>query len=270
MRMQPAGMSLPPMSILDLDETWNAFLPKAALSWFVNDNWTAYASFSQGYMPGGFNYFAVGGGAEENTFEPQQSTNYEMGIKAGYDQWRINAAAFYMDIKDIHTYRSVGNMLLTDNADGAHSYGLELEGTWLPVRGLELSAAVSLMEAEYDDFDLGNNINLEGEPIEGAPSYIFRLSASYHHPGGFYGRADLRHVGDVYYYDGGAYRMLKEAPYTVANIRVGWLYRNFDIFAYVNNVTDEEYINRFNGDLMFSGAGFGDPRFFGIGMSYSF
>ncbi len=270
MRYQPVGMPMPPMQVLDLDKTWNAFLPKAALSWFVNDNWTAYASLSQGYMPGGFNYFSSGGGEKENSFEPQQSTNYEMGIKAEHDKWRINAAAFYMDIKDIHIYKSVGTMYLADNADGAHSYGLELEGTWLPIRGLELNGALSLMETEYDGFDLGNNIDLKGEPIEGAPNYGLRLSASYHHPGGFYGRADLRHVGEVHYYDGGIFAMLKEDPYTVVNLKIGWLYKDFDVFAYVNNVTDEEYINSYRANPMLSAAGFGDPRFFGIGVSYSF
>ncbi len=270
MRMQPVGMIMPPMQTLDLDKTWNAFLPKVALSWFVNDNWTAYTSFSQGYMPGGFNYFSSGGGAEENSFEPQQGTNYEMGVKAEYDMWRINAAAFYMDIEDIHIYKSLGTMYLADNAEGAHSYGLELEGTWLPIRGLELSGAVSFMEAEYDGFDLGNNINLKGEPIEGAPNYSLHFSASYHHSSGFYSRADLRHVGEVHYYDGGIFELLKEDPYTVVNMRVGWLYNDFDFFAYVNNVTDEEYVNSLRANPMFCLAGFGDERFFGIGISYTF
>ncbi len=270
MRTQPIGTTLPPSQILDLDKTWNTFLPKVALAWFVNDNWTAYTSFSQGYMPGGFNFFSSGGSAADNTFAPQQSTNYEIGIKAEYDKWRFNAAAFYMDIKDIHIYKSAGNIYLTDNADGARSYGLELEGTWLPLPGLELSAALSLMDTEYDDFDLGNGINLGGEAIEGAPNYIVHLSASYHHPSGFYGRADLRHVGDVYYYDGGSFEMLKEEPYTEINLKVGWLYKDFDIFAYVNNITNEEYINSYRANNIASAAGFGDERFFGIGVSYSF
>ncbi len=270
MRMQPVGMTMPPMQVLDLDKSWNAFLPKVALSWFVNDNWTAYTSFSQGYMPGGFNYFSMGGGAAENTFKPQQSTNYEMGIKAEYDTWRINVAAFYMDIEDIHIYKSLGNMFLTDNADGAHSYGLELEGTWLPIRGLELSGALSFMEAEYDDCDLGNGANLGGEPIEGSPNYSLHLSAKYHHGSGLYGRADLRHVGEVHYYDGGIFALLKEEPYTVVNMRVGWLYKDFDFFAYVNNVTDEEYVNSLRAVPTLCLAGFGDERFFGIGVSYTF
>ncbi len=270
MRYQPVGITMPPIQTLDIDTTWNAFLPKVGLSWFIDDTLTAYTTFSQGYMPGGFNYFSSGGGKDENTFEPQRSTNYEVGVKAEHDQWRINAAAFYMDIEDIHVYKAVGTMYFADNADGAHSYGLELEGTWLPMSDLELTAAISLMETEYDGFDLGNNVDLKGESIEGSPNYGFRFSASYHHPSGLYGRADLRHVGDVNYYDGGAYTMRKADPYTVVNMRAGWLYKDFDIFAYVNNATDEEYIESLRANAMFSAAGFGNERFFGIGVSYAF
>ncbi len=58
---------------------------------------------------------------EESTFEPQESTNYEIGIKADHGTWRLNAAAFYMDITDIQIIKTVGNLFLTDNADKAHS-----------------------------------------------------------------------------------------------------------------------------------------------------
>ncbi len=205
----PADVSgMNAMHALNIDKTWNVFLPKIALAWFVSDKYTALASFSKGYMPGGFNTFASSGGAEENTFEPQQSTNYEIGIKADHNQWRFNLAACYMAITDIYIYKTVGNMWLTDNADKAHSLGTELETAWLPIKGLELGAAVSLMDTEYDDYDLGTR-KLDGENVEGAPSYILRLSAMYHHHGGFYGWVDARSVGNVHYYDGSAPRPCK-------------------------------------------------------------
>ncbi len=202
---------------------------------FLSDNYTAYASFSQGYMPGGFNTFSMGGNAEENTFEPQKSTSYEIGIKADHDMWRFNAAVFYMDIADIQIYKSPApGIFVTDNADKAHSFGAELEAAWLPLQGLELSAGISVMQAEYDDYDLGT-VTLDGEHMEGAPDHTLRLSAVYHHPDGLYGRADVRHVGNVHYYDGSA------------------------------------QTNAFKSTPMTGGiAGFGDPRTIGVGLSYSF
>ncbi len=141
---------------------------------------------------------------------------------------------------------------------------------WLPIKGLELSAAVSLMQAEYDDYDLGSGITLDGKDMEGAPDHTLDLSAAYHHPGGAYGRADVRRVGNVHYYDDGAKILQKANAYTLANLRLGWLYKNWDVYAFVRNLTDEEYINAFKFNITGGVAGFGDPRTIGVGLSYSF
>ena len=159
----------------------------------------------------------------------------------------------------------------SENAKKAHSLGTELETTWLPVKGLELSAAVSLMQAEYDDYDLGSGIKLDGKDMEGAPGHSLRLSATYHHPGGLYGRADVRNVGNVHYYDDIARNVQGADSYTLVNLKLGWLYGNFDIYAFARNLTDETYINSFKSNALTGGiAGFGDPRTIGVGLSYSF
>ncbi len=57
----------------------------------------------------------------------------------------------------------------------------------------------------------------------------------------------------------------------ISNIKVGYKFNDFDIYSYVKNITDEEYINAYRSSP--SGmqiAGFNEPRTFGIGMRYSF
>ncbi len=136
-----------------------------------------------------------------------------------------------------------------------------------PYKGLELSAGLNVMQAKYDNYDLGT-FTLDGEHMEGAPNHTLCLTAVYHHPGGLYGRADVRNVGNIYYYDASA-QILQEAVYT--NLRLGWLYRNWDIYAFAHNLTDEEYINASKSTSMTGGIiGFGDCRFIGVGLSYSF
>ncbi len=258
-----------PAQKLDTHKTWNTFLPKAALAYFISDKYTAYTSFAKGYMPGGFNYFSSGGGAKENTFKPQQSTNYEIGIKADHGKWRFNLAAFYMDITDIHIYKSVAGQYMTDNANKAHSFGTELEATWLPLQGMELTTALSVMEAKYDDYDEGT-VKHDGKNMEGSPSFSGRIGACYHHTSGVYARADVNHVGNVHYYDGSAKTLQKADPYTLADIKLGFLYDNWDIYAFVKNLSDEKYINAFKSSMGMGAAGFGTPRTFGVGLSYSF
>lgn len=267
----PIGVPGPPMYELDTEKTWNAFLPKAALSFSINDDWTTYVSWSRGYMPGGFNYFATGGTASDNTFKPQVSTNYELGIKGVFERASLSAALFRMDIEDIHIYKSVSgtNIYLTDNAKKAHSQGVELEGMWRPFDGLELTGAAGLIQAKYDDYDWGGG-NFNGENIETTPAHTLRAGVAYTHESGFYGRVDVTNQGRMYFYDDARKDFVKEDMYTVVDARAGYRFQDWDFYAYVRNLTDEEYVTNFIANNVLSLTNFGEPRTFGVGVIYHF
>jgi iron complex outermembrane receptor protein len=266
---RPVGISSDPYYSLHADETWDAFLGKAALSYRLNDNWTTYASVAQGYMPGGFNGNPLSGSAEDNTFDPQRSINYEIGVKGKFNRARIAAAIFYMEIEDIHIYKFENSMSTTGNADSAHSLGAELELTYFLTDSLELTAALGIIEAEYDDYDTGTAV-YDGESIENTPSYSGRIGAAYYHPSGFYTRGDVRFQGEVPYYNdiNGEFRELDD--YITADVKVGYRLKGYDIYAFCNNLTDEEYMTTFLSSNNKSLATYGDPRTFGIGVRYTF
>lgn len=254
---------------MDATKKWNTFLPKAALTYDITDHWTTYASYTHGYMPGGFNSFATGGTIEENCFDPEQTKNYEIGLKAGYDDFTMGASLFYMDIKDIHVYKSVAGMYVTDNAKKAHSMGVELESTYKPIDSLMLSGSVSLIRAKYDDYDNGTK-QFDGEDIDQTPAYAIRLSAAYHDPSGFYARADGRHFGSRSFYDDYHQSFTEADPYTVIDTKIGYKFTNFDVYGYVDNVLGKQYVTAFRANTMVSVAGVSAPRTFGLGVMYNF
>ena len=263
------GVNSDPYYSLQADETWDAFLSKAALSYRVNENWNTYASVAQGYMPGGFNYTAMSGSQEDNTFDPQQSVNYEIGVKGEFNRARLAAAVFYMDIEDIHIFKHENGTYVTGNADSAHSLGAELELTYFPTDFIELTAAIGIIDAEYDDYDTGSAV-YDGESIENTPSYTARIGAAYYHPSGFYARGDVTSQGAVPYYDTPNAEFREVDGFTIADVRVGYRFKGYDIYAFCNNLTDEEYITYFNSNAIKAVATYGDPRTFGIGLRYSF
>ena len=142
-----------PFYELKTKKEWDAFLPKLALAYELNDSWNTYASYAKGYMPGGFNFFGQNGDAEANTFDPQTSDNYELGVKAEFENLRLSANVFYMDIQDIHIYRSQGNLYFTDNAERAHSYGTEVQASYFVTDDIELSGSAGFLDAKYDDYE---------------------------------------------------------------------------------------------------------------------
>ena len=250
------------------DETWDVLLPKAALSYRLNDNWTTYASVAQGYMPGGFTTLARYGSEEDNTFDPQHSTNYEIGVKGKFNRARLAASVFYMDIEDTQFSKYVNDTWVTDNADSSHSMGAELELTYFLTDSIELTAALGIIEAEYDEYDNGTVV-WDGESIQNTPSYSGQIGAAYYHPNGFYARGDVKCQGEVPYYDSVNAEFREIDNYITANVKIGYRFKGYDIYAFCNNLTDEEYITALNtgGKTL---ATYGDPRTFGIGVRYSF
>ncbi len=253
------------------EKEWDIFLPKAALSYSLNDTWTTYVSYSHGYMPGGYNYFASTGTAVDNSFEPQTSKNYEIGIKGSLDKLRLASSIFYMDIKDIHVYKSYGpNLYFTDNAQSAHSKGIELELEYSLTDSIDLTGSFGIIQAEYDTYDAGNNISFDGQEIQNTPAYTANLSFAYYHPNGFYSRLDMRAAGETYFYKDGDNSFVKEDPFVTVATRIGYQTPDWDFYIYGKNLTDEDYVVDLISNSMLMVAGFGDPLTVGAGVRYRF
>jgi iron complex outermembrane receptor protein len=86
---------------------------------------------------------------------------------------------------------------------------------------------------------------------------------SYFNPNGFYGRLNIRNQGKMYFNETNT---VYENSYTVANIRVGYLFDDWDIYAYARNITDESYLT----EASQTSVTFGDGRFVGVGVGYTF
>ena len=252
------------------DRDWDVFLPKVALSYQLNDNWTSYISYSQGYMPGGFNYFASSGTSADNSFEPEKSANYEVGIKGGTDKLRATASLFYMDIEDIHVYKAYGVNFYTDNADSAHSQGVEVELSYQVSDTIELTGSLGLIQAEYDSYDAGGGVSFDGQDIENTPEYTVTAGVAWRHPSGFYSLFDMRAAGETSFYNDSAKTFVNEDAYMVFNIKAGYKVREWDFYVYGKNLTDEEYITSILSNSRLILADFGEPLTFGVGARYRF
>jgi len=268
------GMSMSGYPIeLKAKKDWNKLIPKVALSYTNNKNFTPFISISQGYMPGGFNHSASSSNPADATFEPQQSTNYEIGIKGMGEDFTYAASIFYMNIKDIHIYRSEtfngGFNWVTDNANKAHSMGIEFEGRYFITDTLDLSGSIGLIKARYDDYDFGIK-KFDGEDIENIPSHTINLTLTYKGINGIYGLFNIKNEGSTNFYNNTNQRFIKSNGNTVLNAKIGYKFSNWDIYGYVNNITDEDHVISHTSRPGLTLAEFNDPRFIGVGIRYSF
>lgn len=265
--MQPVGMTgLPPAISLDGSHTWSTFLPKAALSYDLSPQWKTYVSVAKGYLPGGYNYWPSSSVEAENRFDPQTSTNYEVGVRSDFGRLYLSASLFYMDIKDIHVYSydRGTNLITTSNAGKASSRGAELEASYLLTDEWEISGALGLTNATYDEYPTAA---INGNKIEKTPAYTARIGMQYTAGNGFYGRVDVRGQGKRYFNPENTF---VDGAYATVDLKLGYKTGPWEFYGYVRNVADTSYLTAASAMSNGSLVTFGEPRRFGAGVRYSF
>lgn len=258
-----------PMMSSKGEETWNEFIPKIALSYKLNKDWTSFASITKGYLPGGFNFYNMSNNINEALFKPQTSTNYEIGIKGSFQDTILSVSAFRMDIKDIHVFKVQGPKWLTDNAERALSQGIELEARHFINDNWEVSASIGFTDAKYKKYDAGN-ANYNGQNIQNTPEYTANVGLAYFADNGFYGRTDINLQGKTAYFNSDKKIMDKANEYIVTNLKLGYKTGDWDFYTYVNNIFDEDYIKSYDGAIGLARVDFGDPRTVRVGLRYTF
>jgi len=257
--------SIPSFS-LDTEHDWNIFLPKLALSYKIKDNINTYLNIAKGYLPGGYNFYTASGDDELNRFDAQKSINYELGIKGSLFDNKLNFSTniFYMDITDIHVYSfdTKTTQSVVSNAAKAHSQGWELELDYKINDSWTIDGSVGIIKAKYDEYE-----NYENNKIENTPAHSFNLGLSYVNENGYYARADLRNQGDKYF---NKENTQKENSFTTVDLKVGYVKENWDFYLYGKNLTDKSYLTSTYNQLTGTVLAFGEGRFIGAGVKYSF
>src|SRR5690606_32507216 len=128
------------------------------VDWRPTDDLMVYGRASTGYKGGGFN-LRLTNAVGLTPFEPERTTEYELGLKADWMEGRLrtNLAAFHTTYRDIQRNEivsrvvngAVGTATITSNAARAKIYGGEAAITVVPVTGLTLTAAGSYVHGSY-------------------------------------------------------------------------------------------------------------------------
>jgi iron complex outermembrane receptor protein len=166
------------------------------LSWKSTDTSMLYATWSEGYRPGGIN---------RNPFLPEYVsdflTNYELGWKTRFmdDRLQFNGAVFLEEWDDIQiSFQGLNGITQVDNGPQAEIQGIETQLDWLPTDSLRLGIALAYYDSELKDpycDDLNNSGQCEpGETINApagtalpvTPDFKGNITARYTFPlGGF-------------------------------------------------------------------------------------
>jgi iron complex outermembrane receptor protein len=221
--------------------------------------------------------------------KPQKVTDVELGVKADWNflgiHGRTNADLFHTDFTSIAVQQTItfpnaaGQLVanqVTLNAGAATVDGAELEGTIVPVSGLELSPHFSYVHSVYTQYPTA--FGAAPPTILYIPPIQYGFTAKYHLP-------IEQTYGDVsvsanYSFTGHQY--VTPSPFSILpsydqlDLRIDWtdiMGHPFDASFFVTNATDNTNITGafpLYGFLGIDGKAYSAPRMFGFSLKYRF
>ena len=223
-----------------LEETYTELLPKLALDYRFNDDIMAYASVARGYKAGGFAY-AVDDPAMAG-FDPEISTAFELGLKTEFPDLglRFNVAGFYTNVDDYQDRVQRDIMtVIQENVSDASIYGFELEASMPLSETLSLNGFLGYTHAEYGDYlDPLTLVNYDNNHVSQVPEYNSGLFLEYRDSFGLFARAEVQLFGSSYF---DRANTVKQDPYALFNMKVGYEQEKWDIYLSGKNLTDKQY-----------------------------
>ena len=170
--------------LIDFDETYREFLPKATLSLRASDAITVGVTAGRGYNGGGagFTYYEP---YVSYTYKPEFVWNYEGFLRSALAGGKITLTAnvFYNDYKGLQLPYSLGVLsTVIRNADKATTYGAEAGVSWNPSKGNSVYANIGLLKTKVNRYD---DPLVQGNDLLHAPAFTSDVGFTFSPDGKF-------------------------------------------------------------------------------------
>jgi len=247
------------------------------------DTTSMYARVATGFRPGGPNVLPPGSPPEIASYDSDQLTSYEVGLRTGTSDgaFSLDVAAYYLDWNDIQLFAVINGVGVNANGGTAVSQGLEFTAAVRPTDGLTFS-----LNGAYTDAYLTQDTDplvggLDGDPLPYVPEWSLGLSGDYEWT--VFGDATAYIGGQVAYVDDRTANFSTRA--SDGSLRVAQSYTTFDLRGgidmgrwnfefYGKNLTDEAGINDIETTIAYPngavGIGVTRPRTIGLSVGTKF
>lgn len=246
------------MQVLNVNEDFHFFNPKAGIFYAIDEQNSAYASVAVGHREPTRNNYKDAELTANPTFE--RLINYELGYSYKHATYAFGANAYYMDYKNQLVLTGKVNEIgeaLTSNTPESYRMGIELTAgvqitPWLQWNGnLTVSENIIKKYTEYVDLYDENSdwtsqvaTYLGDTPISFSPNLIANSVFSINH-NGWSAALQSSYVGKQYIDNSGSDERSLSA-YFVNNARLGYTFtlkgmKELGIGILCNNLLNEQY-----------------------------
>jgi iron complex outermembrane receptor protein len=250
---------------------------KLSVQYNINENSMIYVLFSDGFRAGGQNQVAPGVVLPAE-YDPDFLDNYELGFKSRWDggRYTFNTTAFEMKWKDYQVEVVDPGALpefyvvMVANIGDAEIEGLSADFAATLWDSLDIGFNAQLLDPKVSqgnalvDTQTGDRLPFSAEE-KGAVwvEYTFPAELAGGH---VYSRFQWSYTGDIL--NGLSQPRIRQPAYQIADFKVGFESEDWEIYAYVDNLTNERAILLDRADASVPGTiSINRPRTWGIGFS---
>lgn len=283
-----------PDSLNYADREYSKTTWKLGVDYDISDATMLYGSIATGYKAGGFNDGCVEGATGCNSplpeaavyYDPETLTSTELGIKTRVlnNKMTINANVFSYDYQDLQlsqlSYVCGGPCQVTTNAAEATINGAELDTFYRPNVNHRFNAAVTLLDASYDEWILDEEagVSFAGERLSRSPEWT--VTAGYQYTMEMQSGGELSFALNTRW--SAEYEILSSAlranfrqpGFTKTDLTMTYNSPDRDWYAqaFVKNLENNITLSNVgpSGDFNTGTATFADPRLVGVRFGYKF
>jgi len=226
------------------DETnsFNSTSPKLGFTYDFGRGKGVYANISRGFIPPEVGQLYRG--VKVPTLKPATFDSREIGGWAALVDGKVYAdiSLYQMDgTNEIITVQADDGSRVNQNAGETRHRGVELAGVFNPVRALTFRFGGTYAEHTFIKHQEGATV-LDGKEMNGAPKWIVNAEVTYRPPMLAGSRVGLewQHM-DSYYLD--TANTGKYGGYDLFFLRIGYELKGIELWANVENLTDELFAN---------------------------
>lgn len=289
---QPCGSIFQATSDPALDVDYQAFLPRADVSYELNKSSSLSFAVARGYRAGGVQTV----GDENVEFDPEFLTNYEMVYRSLWieDKLTFNVNVFFSDWTDQQLAIPDGLNSRTVNLGKSEMFGAEFYTSYQFDNGLNVYGTLGLLDTEITNApfaidEAGNALpgepgfaNLAGNEFRRAPSMTATLGGSYRHRSGLAASMNLSYRDETYT-DLENLEINRSDSFWLLNARLGYRWSTIRASVFATNLLDEEAFTFRTFDVVTTVGGivqiapaplpsvnFLRPRQFGVELEYTY
>jgi iron complex outermembrane recepter protein len=255
----PARSLTPAAASFSQDNNWDAATGTVNAVYRVNELSMVYGTVATGFKAGGFNGGFGNTPLAKRPFKSEEVISYELGSKAQFgNRIRLNTAAFLTDYDDFQSASFIGLQFLVNNAEKVRVKGLEADLTAVLTNDIAADVSATYAHAKYEKYTQGScftgrtpddpvtgGCDLSGATLPFAPKLTATLGVQWEHKFDF-GRLSSRIDGSF----AGNQNVTseldpirgKQERYALLNARLGFARENWELSAWVRNLTDKTYV----------------------------